>query len=53
MEYLHNNTELFSQALNLTVRKTGRQPEIIEKDYYVTMLLKGLASRFGFTVFKP
>ena len=52
MEYLHKDAELFAQALALCVSKTGRPPEIIEKDYYVTMFLKGLAGRFDATVFK-
>lgn len=52
MEYLHKDAELFAQSLAVSVRKTGRQPEIIEKDYYVTMILKGLASHFDAAVFK-
>lgn len=48
MKYLHKDAELFAQSLAISVRKTGRQPEIIEEDCYVTMLLKGLANRFDF-----
>ena len=52
MEYLHSNREQFLDAINLAVFKTGLAPEIVEKDYYVTMILKKLAERFDFIVFK-
>ena len=52
MEYLHSNREQFLDAINLAVFKTGLAPEIDEKDYYVTMILKKLAERFDFIVFK-
>lgn len=52
MEYLHNDREQFLDAINLAVFKTGLEPEIIEKDYYVTMILKKLAERYDFIVFK-
>ena len=52
MEYLHSNREQFLDAINLAVFKTGLAPEIVEKNYYVTMILKKLAERFDFIVFK-
>ena len=52
MEYLHNDREQFLDAINLAVFKTGLEPEIVEKDYYVTMILKKLAERYDFIVFK-
>ena len=52
MEFLHNNPALFSQAINLSVSKTGLRPEIIEKDYYVTMLLSLLSKQIPHLVFK-
>ncbi|MCD8130797.1 MAG: nucleotidyl transferase AbiEii/AbiGii toxin family protein [Lachnospiraceae bacterium] len=52
MVYLHENRDLFTEALNLAVFKTGLKPEIIEKDYYVTMILKKLSEQFDYAVFK-
>ncbi len=52
MEYLHRDREQFIEAINLAVFKTGLEPEIIEKDYYVSMVLKKLSERFDFLVFK-
>lgn len=40
--YLHHDREQFVEAINLAVYKTGLEPAIIEKDYYVTMVLKKL-----------
>ncbi len=52
MAYLHEEKEQFIEAVNLAVYKTGLEPEVIEKDYYVTMVLKKLSEQFGFSVFK-
>ena len=52
MEYLHKDKETFLQAINLVANKNGIVPEIIEKDYYVTMILQGLAKRMDYIVFK-
>ena len=52
MEYLHKNKVQFAEAVNLTVFKTGLEPEIVEKDYYVTMVLQKLAETFEFIAFK-
>lgn len=52
MAYLHKDREQFADAINLVVYKTGLEPQIVEKDYYVTMILKRLAERFDFVVFK-
>lgn len=52
MEYLHKDREKFREAIDLTVYKTGVAAEAVEKDYYVTMLLKGLAAKLPFVVFK-
>ena len=40
MAYLHENKEEFLNAVSLCVEKYGILPEIIEKDYYVTMILR-------------
>ena len=52
MEYLHNDREQFLEAINLVVYRTGISPEAVEKDYYVTMLLKKIAEKIPFIVFK-
>ncbi len=52
MEFLHNDKETFSQAINLVTNKIGIRPEIVEKDYYVTMILRLLSERLPFIVFK-
>lgn len=49
---LHENREFFAEAINLSAYKTGLSPEAVEKDYYVTMVLRKLAERFDFIVFK-
>ena len=52
MDFLHNNKETFSQAINLVTNKNGIRPDIVEKDYYVTMILRLLSERLPFIVFK-
>lgn len=50
--YLHNEREEFIDAINHAASKTGLASAIIEKDYYVTMILEKLAEKFDFIVFK-
>lgn len=52
MTYLHNNRELFRDAIYLTSLQTGIMVQAIEKDYYVTMLLKLLSEKIPYIVFK-
>ena len=52
MEFLHNDKETFSQAINLVTNKNGIRPEIVEKDYYVTLILKEIATSSDKAVFK-
>lgn len=52
MEYLHRDREQFTEAINLVVFKTGLEPEVTEKDYYVTMVLKKMSEKLEFLVFK-
>lgn len=52
MEFLHNDKKSFSQAVELVVSKQNLRPEIVEKDYYVTMILRLLFERLPFIVFK-
>lgn len=41
--YLHNDKELFGDIIALTAEKMGQAQDIIEKDYYVTIILKELS----------
>ena len=52
MVYLHNDKNAFTDALNHTRVMTGIITTVIEKDYYVTMILKGLSERLPYIVFK-
>ena len=52
MVYLHNDKNAFTDALNYTRVMTGITTTVIEKDYYVTMILKGLSERLPYIVFK-
>lgn len=52
MAWLHENREMFFAAINLAAEKYDVLPVIVEKDYYVTMVLRGLASRLDYVVFK-
>lgn len=52
MAYLHENREAFEDAVNHTRDVTGFTSVIIEKDYYVTMILKALSEKIPFIVFK-
>ncbi len=50
--YLHNDRELFAEVITETNEQTGIARSIIEKDYYVTMILKLLAAKNHEIVFK-
>ena len=52
MEYLHKHKEEFINAVNLASEYFHILPVIVEKDYYVTMILRELAERQVFVVFK-
>lgn len=52
MEALHKDKNIFLQAINLVNQKTGIASEIVEKDYYVTMILKALSQRLNYIIFK-
>lgn len=45
MAWLYENREEFRNAVNYTAQKIGYQAAIVEKDYYVTLILKGLEER--------
>ena len=51
--YLHNDLELFKDVIRATsVAQNDRDFAVIEKDYYVTMILKQLAANAPDGVFK-
>lgn len=52
MVYLHSDREQFRDAIYLAYEQTGIMVQAIEKDYYVTMLLRLLAERMPYIVFK-
>ena len=45
MAYLHEDNEEFTNAVNLASERYGILPVVAEKDYYVTMILRGLSER--------
>lgn len=45
MEYLHKHKEEFINAVNLASEYFHILPVIVEKDYYVTMILRELTER--------
>ncbi len=49
---LHSDKELFSQVVLRTSESLNIRPEIVEKDYYVTLLLKEIYSLMPEIVFK-
>lgn len=52
MEFLHNNKELFHDLLLAVHEKTGIHSAIIEKDYYVTLLLQKIVEKNPEIIFK-
>ena len=48
MAYLHSDREQFRDAIDLAYEQTGVMVQVIEKDYYVTMLLRLLAQKIAF-----
>lgn len=52
MDYLHNNRQLFSDILNACAEDMGIARPIIEKDYFVTLLLKNIVNKCPEVIFK-
>lgn len=50
--YLHENKDDFLEAIATVVAAKGITSQIVEKDYYVTLLLRLLAESLPFIVFK-
>ena len=52
MAWLHENREEFKNAVLYAAETNKLTPVVVEKDYYVTLILKGLKERLPFIVFK-
>ncbi|MBR4474069.1 MAG: nucleotidyl transferase AbiEii/AbiGii toxin family protein [Oscillospiraceae bacterium] len=52
MAWLHDNKEEFRNAVLYAADQNRLTPDAVEKDYYVTLILKGLKERLPFIVFK-
>lgn len=50
--YLHEDKELFKEIIEQVADESGRTLSVIEKDYYVTMILRLLAQALPNVVFK-
>lgn len=52
MGYLHEDREQFREAVNIAAYRYGIMAQAVEKDYYVTMILRLLSQEMPFVVFK-
>ena len=50
--YLHNNTDIFKKIIIHIASKKNIDPNFIEKDYYITIILKCLKSKCSNIIFK-
>ncbi len=50
--YLHEDKETFKEIIEQVSDDTGRTAIVIEKDYYVTMILRLLSQKLSNVVFK-
>ena len=50
--YLHEDRETFRDLVDQVADNIGRTPALVEKDYYVTMILRLLANQLDNCVFK-
>lgn len=50
--YLHNDKEIFRDMIEQVSNEIGRTPMVVEKDYYVTLILKLLSTQLDNCVFK-
>ena len=50
--YLHENKENFREMIELVSDDTGRAAAVIEKDYYVTLVLRLLSEQLSNVVLK-
>ena len=52
MAYLHEEANVFAAVITQAAQKLGVPEAIVEKDYYVTILLRELAMQLPYIVFK-
>ena len=50
--FLHEDRQVFNEIITATSEHLGRPLDIVEKDYYVTMILKLLSEQYDNVVFK-
>ena len=50
--YLHRDRETFRDIVGQAADSSGRTPAVVEKDYYVTLILKLLSEQLDKCVFK-
>ena len=50
--YLHEEREDFKDIIEQVVNATGRAGAVVEKDYYVTLILRLLSEKLENVVFK-
>lgn len=50
--YLHEDREVFRDLIDQVADDIGRTPSVVEKDYYITMILRMLATQLENCVFK-
>ena len=50
--FLHEDRQVFEEVISATSEYLGRSIDIVEKDYYVTMILKMLSEHYDNVVFK-
>ena len=49
--YLHKDREMFKDMVEQTAEQSGRTPIVVEKDYYVTLILNLLSEQLDLCVF--
>ena len=50
--YLHEDREMFRTIVEQVAEESGKNSIVIEKDYYVTMILRLLSEQLELCVFK-
>ena len=50
--YLHENRETFQEVIEEVADYIGRTPIVVEKDYYVTLILKLLSEQLANCCYK-
>ena len=50
--YLHEDKQVFKETIEQVANYTGKAAIVIEKDYYVTMILRFLSEKMSNIVFK-